>query len=48
VKVEEIINKIIIEPITTPDCPDPTEIPRTIRDDDGFYSYDTVFLSSLK
>jgi predicted DNA-binding ribbon-helix-helix protein len=40
VKVEEIIN----EPITTPDCPDPTEIRRTIRDDDGFYGYDTVFL----
>jgi hypothetical protein len=40
VKVEQII----IEPITTPDCPDPTEIARTIRDDDGFYGYDTVFL----
>jgi predicted DNA-binding ribbon-helix-helix protein len=40
VKIEEIH----IGPITTPDCPDPAEIPRTIRDDDGFYGYDTVFL----
>jgi predicted DNA-binding ribbon-helix-helix protein len=38
------IEQIHIGPITTPDCPDPTEIPRTIRDDDGFYGFDTVFL----
>jgi hypothetical protein len=31
-------------PITNPDCPDPTEIPRYIRDDYGFYGFDTVFL----
>jgi hypothetical protein len=36
--------QIFIEPITMPDYPDPTEIPRYIRDDDGFYGFDTVFL----
>ena len=36
--------QIIIEPITTPDFPDPTEARRYIRDDDGFYGYDYVFL----
>jgi hypothetical protein len=35
------IEQIHIGPITTPDCPDPTESPRYIRDDDGF---DIVFL----
>jgi hypothetical protein len=40
VKVEHIT----IEPITTPDHPDRTEHPRYIRDDDGFYGFDTVFL----
>jgi predicted DNA-binding ribbon-helix-helix protein len=40
VKVEEIH----IGPITTPDYPDPTESPRTIRDDYGFYGFDTVSL----
>jgi hypothetical protein len=40
VKVEEIH----IEPITTPDYPDPTESPRTIRDDYGFYGFDIVSL----
>jgi hypothetical protein len=38
------IQEMHIGPITTPDYPDPTEIPRTIRDDDGFYGFDTVFL----
>jgi predicted DNA-binding ribbon-helix-helix protein len=37
-------DQIIIGPITTPDCPDPAEIPRYIRDDYGFYGFDTVFL----
>ncbi|MGC2075224.1 MAG: ribbon-helix-helix domain-containing protein [Xanthobacteraceae bacterium] len=36
--------QIIIEPITTPDFPDPTEARRYIRDDNGFYRYDYVFL----
>jgi hypothetical protein len=38
------LEQITIEPITTPDCPDSTKSPRTIRDDDGFYGFDTVFL----
>jgi predicted DNA-binding ribbon-helix-helix protein len=38
------IEQIRIGPITTPDCPDPTESPRYIRDDYGFYGFDTVFL----
>jgi predicted DNA-binding ribbon-helix-helix protein len=38
------IEEIHIGPITTPDCPDPTESPRYIRDDYGFYGFDTVFL----
>jgi hypothetical protein len=38
------IEQIHIGPITTPDYPDPTEIPRYIRDDYGFYGYDYVFL----
>jgi predicted DNA-binding ribbon-helix-helix protein len=38
------IEQIHIGPITTPDCPDPTESPRYIRDDYGFYGLDTVFL----
>jgi hypothetical protein len=38
------IEEIHIGPITTPDCPDPTESPRYIRDDYGFCGFDTVFL----
>jgi predicted DNA-binding ribbon-helix-helix protein len=38
------IEQIHIGPITTPDCPDPTESPRYIRDDYGLYGFDTVFL----
>ena len=38
------IEEIHTGPITTPDCPDPTESPRYIRDDYGFYGFDTVFL----
>jgi hypothetical protein len=38
------IEQIHIGPITTPDCPDPTESPRYIREDDGFYGFDTVSL----
>jgi hypothetical protein len=34
----------IINPVTTPEYPDPTEARRYIRDDDGFYGYDNVFL----
>jgi Ribbon-helix-helix domain len=37
--IEQIIN-----PLTTPEYPDPTEARRYIRDDDGFYGYDNVFL----
>lgn len=36
--------QIILKPITTRDYPDPTEARRSIRDDDGFYGYDYVFL----
>jgi hypothetical protein len=39
-KVEQIIPK----PITTPQYPDPAEARRYVRDDDGFYGYDYVFL----
>ena len=38
-KIEQIIN-----PITTLEYSDPTEAWRYIRDDDGFYGYDYVFL----
>ena len=38
------IEQIHIGPITTPDCPDPAESLRYIRDDDGFDGFDTVFL----
>jgi predicted DNA-binding ribbon-helix-helix protein len=38
------IDEIRIRPITTPDCPDPTEIARYIRADYGFCGFDTVFL----
>jgi len=38
------IQQIITKPITTPEYPDPTETQRYIRDDDGFYGYDYVFL----
>jgi hypothetical protein len=38
------IKEIHIGPITVPDCPDPAEIQRTIRDDDGFYGFETVFV----
>ena len=36
--------QIILKPTTTPEYPDPTEARRYIRDDNGFYGYDTVFL----
>ena len=38
------IEPIFMKPVTTPDCPDPTELRRYIRDDNGFYGYDYVFL----
>jgi predicted DNA-binding ribbon-helix-helix protein len=41
------IEQVHIGPITTPDCPDPTEIPRYIRDDDGYYGFDTVFVEDV-
>jgi hypothetical protein len=37
--IEQIIN-----PITTPEYPDPTEARRFINDEYGFYGYDYVFL----
>jgi predicted DNA-binding ribbon-helix-helix protein len=38
------IDELNIGPITTPEHPDPTEIRRYIRDDYGFYGFDTVFV----
>jgi hypothetical protein len=38
------IEQIFTRPITTPDYPDPTETRRYIRDDDGFYGYDYVYV----
>jgi len=38
------IENIISKPITTPEYPDPTEARRFIKDEDGFYGYDYVFL----
>ena len=38
------VEQIIINPITTPDYPDPTEVRHFIDDPDGFYGYDYVFL----
>ena len=38
------VEQIHIGPITTPDCPDPTESPRYIHDDYGLYGFDMVFL----
>src|SRR5271170_1969354 len=38
------LDDIFMKPITTPEHPDPTEARRYIRDDDGFYGYDYVFL----
>jgi hypothetical protein len=35
---------MIINPITTPDYPDPTEVRRYIDHTDGFCGYDYVFL----
>jgi predicted DNA-binding ribbon-helix-helix protein len=39
-----IIEQIFSRPITTAEHPDPTETRRTIRDDDGFYGYDYVYV----
>jgi predicted DNA-binding ribbon-helix-helix protein len=39
-----IIDELNIGPITTPEHPDPAEIRRYIRDDYGFYGFDTVFV----
>ena len=36
--------QIILKPITTPEHPNPAEVRRYIRNNDGFYSYDYVFL----
>ena len=38
------IKQILMKPITAPKFTDPTEARRYIRDDDGFYGYDDVFL----
>jgi predicted DNA-binding ribbon-helix-helix protein len=38
------IEQIFMKPVATPEYPDPTEMRRTIRDDNGFYGYDNVFL----
>jgi predicted DNA-binding ribbon-helix-helix protein len=38
------IEQIILKPITTPTYPDPAEARRYVRDVDGFYGYDYVFL----
>ena len=38
------VEQIIINPITTPNYPDPTEVRRFIDDPDRFYGYDYVFL----
>ena len=38
------IEQTFTKPITTPEYPDPTELRRCIRDDNGFYGYDYVFL----
>jgi Ribbon-helix-helix domain len=43
VRVYEIFKK----PMTTPEFPDVTEHARYIRDDDGFYGYDYVFLEDF-
>jgi hypothetical protein len=38
------VDELNISPITTPEHPDPTDIRRYIRDDYGFYGFDTVFV----
>jgi hypothetical protein len=38
------IEQIFLRPITTAEHPDPTETQRYIRDDDGFYGYDYVYV----
>jgi predicted DNA-binding ribbon-helix-helix protein len=38
------VDELNISPITTPEHPDPTDIRGYIRDDYGFYGFDTVFV----
>jgi predicted DNA-binding ribbon-helix-helix protein len=38
------IEQIFSRPVTTVEHPDPTETRRYIRDDDGFYGYDYVYV----
>jgi predicted DNA-binding ribbon-helix-helix protein len=38
------IEQLTLQPITTPDYPDPTEARRYLDDPDGFHGFDYVFL----
>jgi predicted DNA-binding ribbon-helix-helix protein len=41
------IDEILHRPMITSEFPNPVEHPRYIRDDDGFYGYDYVFLEDF-